>query len=121
MTDTDLKPCPFCGGEAQLIKLTDIDVKVSCISNSGWCDAEVQREDADTCIEAWNTRTHGWQPIETAPKDGTGFIAYSPTHGIKTPVSWNKDYRRFDKNGYSSLKNDWTHWMPLPNPPEEQV
>lgn len=55
----------------------------------------------------------GWRPIETAPKDGTPFIAYSPMHGVYANVSWGR-YQRFDPNGHSSLMSNWTHWMPQP-------
>jgi len=54
-----------------------------------------------------------WQPIETAPKDGTrvllGFMGGTVLSG-----SW--------RHGWAadgSLQNDLrpTHWQPLPNPP----
>lgn len=61
-----------------------------------------------------------WQPIETAPKDGTFFIGYSPTHKVKQNIKWSSKRQDFDLNGWSGLKRDWTHWMPqkpLPPPP----
>jgi hypothetical protein len=59
-----------------------------------------------------------WQPIETAPKDGTDLLLWWP-YWSKIPV-----------HGYWSL-GEWaslsaisegdgpTHWMPLPAPPTE--
>ncbi len=80
----------------------------------------------------------GWQPIETAPKDGSAFLAYgvhtgSPTDAAKGVVAgdhwwgiilWDiwremrgtEDRWCFSKDG----KPTWsapTHWMPLPDPP----
>lgn len=88
-----------------------------------------------------------WQPIETAPKDGTwfvalpraemgfgaaeGFIPYPPT------VCHIKVSRRYDHwaeievdhadvcckamNCWTAFGlDDFTHWMPLPPPPQEQ-
>jgi hypothetical protein len=59
-----------------------------------------------------------WQPIETAPKDGTNFLACSEAssvflahyaNGIVDSSSWGDDY------GY--MERRATHWMPLPAPP----
>lgn len=61
----------------------------------------------------------GWRTIDSAPKDGTAFLAYSPMHGIRANVSWGR-FNRFDPDGYSDLMSNWTHWMPaipLPAPP----
>lgn len=54
-----------------------------------------------------------WQPIETAPKDGTDFLA---TDG-KTVVYciWSGTICAFDWKDASQP----THWMPLPAPPTE--
>ena len=78
-----------------------------------------------------------WQPIETAPKDGTAILVWCPgtvdsVHVSKLmvavwdPDEWNADdvrgafrYNRYDSGVYGVL--DWddepTHWMPLPKPP----
>ena len=67
-----------------------------------------------------------WQPIETAPKDGTiillSFYYLNGVHPNKSFVAmteWEKAI-----NGYkilSNLEKDGTlkisHWMPLPKPP----
>jgi hypothetical protein len=76
-----------------------------------------------------------WQPIETAPKDGSPFLTYSADaddlsrsrmYTVITPMlvmSWmhfdNKP-RPIDEFGEFQdfhLYNP-THWMPLPSPPE---
>jgi len=64
-----------------------------------------------------------WQPIETAPKDGT-FVLLS---GHELPVwqgSWVGRVGRYPINGwtrFNSVDIDWspTHWMPLPEPPKD--
>lgn len=58
-----------------------------------------------------------WQPIETAPKDGTVVLVIDARHDddYPYPAHWKKGYGWFDPGwdgGYSP-----THWMPLPDPP----
>ena len=57
----------------------------------------------------------GWQPIETAPKDGNHVIAFWP--GYKRPciMWWNKADQAFESE--SDRNEAPTHWMPLPHPP----
>ena len=75
-----------------------------------------------------------WQPIETAPKDGTPFFGWEePQRGNQWPVviMWSE----YDDEGKDEIGEEgfWlyceelladvageaepTHWMPLPNPP----
>ncbi len=61
-----------------------------------------------------------WQPIETAPKDGVGFLSTTAS-GWQTVVCWNKhrsDWCIVAGNypPYPSSET-MTHWMPLPAPP----
>ncbi len=71
-----------------------------------------------------------WQPIETAPKDGTYLLVSNP----KSSGSWIAAYQpvavsgyRFDDPWRSCMLNHYhldpagryltpTHWMPLPEP-----
>lgn len=63
-----------------------------------------------------------WQPIETAPKDGTQFLFTAPQ--MKCGVSigeFSNGILVSSFNGYPL--GDWvtppTHWMPLPHPQKE--
>jgi hypothetical protein len=65
-----------------------------------------------------------WQPIETAPKDGTHIILFWPyvtDEGHVTSGYWYlpgegeiAGWHSWDVNGYATPP---THWMPLPAPP----
>jgi len=67
-----------------------------------------------------------WQPIETAPKDGTRILAFGQLGlesvvGIGTvkwewPDEWHCDPS--EASEYSPESCKLTHWMPLPEPPQ---
>lgn len=59
-----------------------------------------------------------WQPIETAPKDGTQILAPLTLGGIMAVVSWWDGMWREGTNGLG-LKNEPSHWMPLPDAPKD--
>lgn len=65
-----------------------------------------------------------WQPIETAPKDGTRILIYDPTH-YRDPIITIAEYRcggwlGEDGGVYDCCSSEYepTHWMPLPLPPK---
>ena len=123
MTDT-LKPCPFCGEAVTQIDGYGLDEMGYVFCKP--CGAI----GPDLRNITWNHRfPDSWQPIETAPKDGTeilGFWSYlyegdsELTTGIqlieyvpsKTGYNW--------QSVCESNKEDiFTHWMPLPPPPKQ--
>lgn len=66
-----------------------------------------------------------WQPIESAPKDGTAFLGYIPAHrgyvarqDIEV-VHWTQWGGGAWENlsGFKIIPKGITHWMPLPEPP----
>ncbi len=78
-----------------------------------------------------------WQPIETAPKDGTWFLICRASEGFDSYEVGRYDplmhdhyepvggglYRKvqdqiYDWRGFSNFPRA-THWMPLPSPPDE--
>jgi hypothetical protein len=116
MTDK-LKPCPFCGGEAGLIEVEDghgglSGAYVVCLNG---CNVQA------TPI-TWNTRADDWQPIETAPKDGTEIMVW-PVRGMK-----GKTFLEAYHDGTSWVwcsihygttnEINPTHWKYLPEPPK---
>ena len=48
----ELKPCPFCGGNAKLTQWTKTIYSISCIK----CDAHFYTYTKEEAIKAWNTR-----------------------------------------------------------------
>lgn len=73
-----------------------------------------------------------WKTIDSAPKDGTEFLAYNPAMGAYSTSytkhwknrdgTWDHEYRGFPCGHSMGMFGQWdcqpTHWMPFPEPPE---
>ncbi|WP_176928754.1 DUF551 domain-containing protein [Variovorax sp. YR634] len=63
-----------------------------------------------------------WQPIETAPKDGTSILLYTSEgiiEGYWSHNDWEQSpcHATYDGCGGVAINCRPTHWMPLPAPP----
>lgn len=81
--------------------------------------------------------TDNWQPIETAPKDGTWILVYCPEdtnrgHAVMHTARWMDFYQSAPDWAHGPLDDYFgsyreglpsnpTHWMPLPAPPSDVV
>lgn len=67
--------------------------------------------------------TSKWQPIETAPKDGSPFLAWVlNTHMVVFFAQRSQDsycWQTDDDCGIRYHCDAATHWMPLPEPPAD--
>ena len=78
---TELKPCPFCGGDAEIHPSNDWDVKFLGSTYFVWCDKCETRGDyyntEAEAIAAWNSRApieyDGWFYL---PKPKEGIVVY---------------------------------------------
>lgn len=69
-----------------------------------------------------------WQPIETAPKDGTSVLLgcdYDRLGKARVTLAW-WDGKWLESQYWNECEEEWedctvqfrpTHWMPLPEPP----
>lgn len=66
-----------------------------------------------------------WQPIETAPKDGTVILGYSSSIEwiVVYAKKWRWQYGKPDTIEWTispgEMISDITHWQPLPKPPTQ--
>lgn len=83
-----------------------------------------QRTGSDHDYQALLNRLNKWQPIETAPKDGTEILLFIPAKNNDK----DRDFVVAMNAGRFCWENDLdqrcdfdqtTHWMPLPTPPKE--
>lgn len=63
----------------------------------------------------------GWQPIETAPRDGRRLLCYAPATEDRAAFVRN-DYWWVSEGAWAHMPrvHSYTHWRPLPTPPEGQ-
>lgn len=59
-----------------------------------------------------------WQPIETAPKDGTCILVFDTAHRITISYNCNFDTNWSVMWDNTRTEINPTHWMPLPKPPQ---
>lgn len=59
-----------------------------------------------------------WQPIETAPRDGSFVLVCQSRNGIIRTAHWADTWDHWAiASGAMSYISGVTHWMPLPAPP----
>lgn len=65
-----------------------------------------------------------WQPIESAPKDGTFVLVCEKDNSAiyEARFMWDDWYpsMQSDSDEYGPMKGYPAHWMPLPEPPQER-
>ena len=66
-------------------------------------------------------RADQWQPIASAPKDGTKVLLYWPHWSGVAVIGYNADRRWISMVKLSDEQDPGpTHWRPLPLPPQEE-
>jgi hypothetical protein len=82
----------------------------------------LERERMMASARAAIAAMHGWQPIETAPKDGTQILAFakgygSDFYGVCQWAEADPDFPRTVSGWFWSFAIRPTYWQPLPAPP----
>ena len=125
-----LLPCPFC--RHNLVVNGEI---ARCATLGCWVSSRnvLVPLDVPRQVAEWNTRAHppappeGWQPIETAPRDGTGILLYCPNFYFGAGVYigwWGGSFFEVCTEGQTNhpySDDGATPWMPLPAPPAPET
>lgn len=68
----DLWPCPFCGGEAEMMDLYQGNEVVNTNVMCHTCGVNLNRKNHREAVEAWNSRSGGlvsWEEMERGGED----------------------------------------------------
>ena len=139
-TSKELKPCPFCGGEADMM-IGGTIYKAGCINDDCPENDSWRYTSEKAAIRAWNTRPDPWQPIGAAPKDKSEILIFNPNWDHPVKACWHENDAEesiFSGWGFSEFLNmggcedgflGWsedikdgvmpTHWQPLPEPSKD--
>ena len=120
MGTLDLKPCPFCGGEAEVREGNSCRGHCPYDGRSAGikeCTSQLAR-DALTLISRWisveeRLPERGITKCSACVKCGDGLkrvVCASYNAELKLWTGWHGE----------KIGNEITHWMPLPEPPKEE-
>jgi Lar family restriction alleviation protein len=109
---SDLKKCPFCGGEAIANDRNDFqEIKIECSQCNCVLTTFLTKEYG---IKAWNTRhnENQWISVKDRLPDKYGRYLVFSDGNIRTSIFYPVEPQR------SFYLNHVTHWMPLPDAEE---
>jgi hypothetical protein len=123
---TNSNPCKKCGADTD-----KMPPKKAMSSNAG---ATPSAQGAPESASESSPKTvtgetpEGWQPIETAPKDGTPVRLKWESTTVEATGRWcraDKWPQPFSTDDWRDVKGDDvllmpTHWMPIPPSPQEE-
>jgi Lar family restriction alleviation protein len=122
----ELKPCPFCGGKADIDAPASIERLVYCKG----CYASIAEDATPKAIAAWNRRApavpNGWKLVPVEPTDAM-LKAAAQTPGIKfldetssiTQLRRPSDYEGVFVGEGSPLQQAWRAMLSASPPPPE--
>jgi|GEM_PF-3753075 len=132
VTQADLLPCPFCGGEARYKPdhTTEQAHEVSC----SHCCFSISEFHHENCVKLWNTRLaqpapqigDGWLEIASNPPPHNTQILLAHIDNLGRKIVEAEKFSTGERlpSGRSNYsQHAWaTHWMPLPAfTPSEQA
>ena len=61
---SELRPCPFCGADAELVHNAHWDYFVRCTDKQCAARTRLHHENENGAVDAWNRRTKWYAPVE---------------------------------------------------------
>lgn len=137
MNDVRDFPANTCGASRHAAMIAEAlckgDEYPMLADEKGYCGESI----AATVAELWECRTklakaekaadsteaqlaaREWRPIETAPRDGTGFLGFVRQDWIEGFAFWGDELCWLSDGDGPKFARDYpTHWMPWPEPPK---
>lgn len=109
MSETELKDAYIVGELRHIVATGEGDML--------W----INRHHAAALLSAIDAPAPQWQPIETAPKDGTPVLLDHPDWHMRVlRGGWDVDELAWRVGGFGCPATQPTKWHPLPAPPEER-
>ena len=124
-----LKPCPFCGGEAELYEYDNQFSEVVYIISCFKCNCKMELNHEGRLVDKWSTRAQNqWiSVVDDFPKSYEEvYIWPRPDYGYECFTGiYDKNYQCWiakSHNDYGSERHkvNVTHWANLPLTPKEQ-
>lgn len=104
--------CPSC-------KQPKLYTKYFYVQACDNCRTVLRSEECTTVkVFEGTTLSSQWQPIETAPKDGTLFLAYAAAGQHDLPALYSLCAWHPDAGFCIDELREPTHWQPLPQSPQ---
>ena len=113
----NLKRCPFCGGEVELIipRAWEYRAYIICktpaclgMMKIEWCSAEESEEMLTLLVDSWNRRTPEWIPLTERV----------PGQSDLPCIGFHESGLVFELVSVLGGLDGVTHWLPAPEPPE---
>ncbi len=127
---SNLKPCPFCGGEAEMYESEPstarfnegaVHFAVQCLGF--YCQgvkANVWQISPEEAVIKWNDRKEGWVSVKDdrpVPKQGNKILGYNANDSEPYVFEC-----MFDDGFWSNIGGeDFTHWMSSPELPSVEL
>lgn len=121
--DIELKPCPICGSEVNMIEENVGEYTVVCHG----CQVLMIADDVSSkneAIERWNNRVNEqkWIPIEEQKPSEFELVLCcilgEKENAIEILYRHGDSYYSDYDSGIVYSQNEISHWMPLPEPPK---
>ena len=133
---SELKNCPFCGGEAEVRvhhmyehgklyspETAKKEYYVQCLGCATQCGA-IEHETEAEAVAAWNRRADDWRPASEPPETNAGerpksvmVCAVHPDGRARLHTGWCMEGRWYVP--WVPVEAVVTHWRHLPEPPKE--
>lgn len=112
-----MKPCPFCGAKPVVSADMAQFPQVACDA-CGASGGSGKEPGVGAAISAWNTRADDWRGMDSAPRDGTRFLAWNALGHVEI-ISWSTRLGTWLDDNREWGHNVFAAWRPLPAPPVE--